>query len=58
MSMIFSIWTVVVLILFIGIVAWAWSSHNRERFEEDAQIPFREDDEPELNNNGENRNDG
>lgn len=58
MSMIFSIWTVIVLILFIGIVAWAWSGHNKERFEEDAQIPFREDDEPEQDDNRENRNDG
>ncbi|MEX2523572.1 MAG: cbb3-type cytochrome c oxidase subunit 3 [Gammaproteobacteria bacterium] len=56
MSMIFSIWTVIVLILFIGIVAWAWSGQNKERFEEDAQIPFREDDEPEQDDNRENRN--
>ncbi len=58
MSMIFSIWTVVVLILFIGIVAWAWSGHNKDRFEEDAQIPFREDDDPVQKDNGENRDNG
>ena len=46
MSAILSIWTVIVAILFLGIVLWAWSSKNRDRFEEAAQIPFDDDDEP------------
>ncbi len=33
------------LLLFIGIVAWAWSSHQRERFEEASRLPFAERDE-------------
>ncbi|AMO25610.1 cytochrome oxidase [Ramlibacter tataouinensis] len=32
--------TVVSFLVFIGILAWAFSRRNRERFEADAQIPF------------------
>lgn len=39
------IWTVVVLIIFTGIVAWAWSGKRRKQFEQAARIPL-EDDEP------------
>lgn len=28
---------------FIGIAAWAYASSNRERFDEDARIPFQQD---------------
>ena len=45
MSMIFSIWTVVVFVLFLVIVVWAWSSHNQENFEQAARIPFDEDED-------------
>ena len=38
-----SIVTVVAFVLFIGIVAWAWSNRNKTRFEEAAQLPFEED---------------
>ncbi|MFD1710614.1 cbb3-type cytochrome c oxidase subunit 3 [Ottowia sp. GY511] len=38
-----SIVTVVAFALFIGIVVWAWSSRNKTRFEEAAQLPFEED---------------
>jgi cytochrome c oxidase cbb3-type subunit IV len=34
------------LLLFIGIVAWAWSKHQRERFDEAARLPFTERDQP------------
>ena len=36
--------TLVLLVVFIGICAWAWSSRNRKRFEEAAQLPFAEDE--------------
>ncbi|MDO5625178.1 MAG: cbb3-type cytochrome c oxidase subunit 3 [Pseudomonadota bacterium] len=39
-----SIVTVVALIVFIGIAAWAWSSRNKERFDEAARLPFNEQD--------------
>ena len=37
---------VVCLALFIGIVLWAWSGQQRERFEEASRLPFAEHDEP------------
>ena len=39
------IWTAVLLIVFIGIVAWAWSSKRKRDFDEAARLPL-EDDEP------------
>jgi cytochrome c oxidase cbb3-type subunit IV len=53
MSTLLSIWTVVVLILFTGIVIWAWSGRNKARFEEDARIPFDEPDEEPVRDRGE-----
>ncbi len=43
-SLIQSIWTVVVLVLFVGIVIWAWSGKRKQRFDEAANIPFCEDE--------------
>ena len=37
--------TLTSFVIFIGIVIWAWSGANRQRFEEAAQLPFDEDDE-------------
>jgi cytochrome c oxidase cbb3-type subunit 4 len=54
-SLIQSVWTIVVLVLFIGIVLWAFSSKRRRHFEEAAQIPFTEDTpEPTEKNSKEN----
>jgi cytochrome c oxidase cbb3-type subunit 4 len=38
-----SIVTVVTFIVFIGIMIWAWSSRNKARFDEAAQLPFEQD---------------
>lgn len=38
-----SLVTVVSLLVFLGIVAWAWSRRNRERFDEAAQLPFQDE---------------
>jgi len=38
-----SIVTVVSMITFLGIVAWAWSRGNRARFDEAAQLPFADE---------------
>jgi cytochrome c oxidase cbb3-type subunit 4 len=38
--------TVVFVVVFIVIVWWAYSKGNKQRFEEDAQLPFIEDDTP------------
>ena len=43
-SLILSVWTIVVLVLFIGIVLWAWSGKRKQRFDEAANIPFDEDE--------------
>ncbi|MGB5180404.1 MAG: cbb3-type cytochrome c oxidase subunit 3 [Gammaproteobacteria bacterium] len=45
-SIVQSVWTVVVLVLFVGIVIWAWSSKRKQDFDEAANIPFHEDDKP------------
>ena len=49
-----SIWTVVVLVLFVGIVIWAWSGKRKQEFDEAANIPFDEDDKPAANISKEN----
>lgn len=41
-----SIWTVVVLIVFAGIVIWAWSDKNKTAFEEAAHLPIEDNDNP------------
>ena len=38
-----SIVTVVSMLTFLGIVAWAWSRRNRERFDEAARLPFQDE---------------
>lgn len=35
---------VVCLVSFLGIVAWAWSRHQKARFDEAANLPFAEKD--------------
>ena len=39
-----SIWTVLLLILFIGIVFWAYSSRRQRAFDEAARLPLEEED--------------
>ena len=40
-----SIWTIVVMVTFLGIVAWAFSSKRKAAFDEAARLPF-EDEAP------------
>lgn len=35
--------TVISLLTFLGIVAWAWSRRNQDRFEEAARLPFEDE---------------
>ena len=44
-----SIWTIVVMITFLGIVFWAYSSKRKKAFDEAARLPF--DDIPSDDNN-------
>ena len=39
-----SIWTVWAVLVFAGIVIWAWRPANRRRFERDAHIPLNDHD--------------
>ena len=36
--------TVLAMAAFIGVCAWAWSSKNKQRFDEAAQLPFMDED--------------
>jgi len=41
--MIFGIFTAALLLIFLGIAAWAYSSRRREDFDDAARLPLRED---------------
>lgn len=36
--------TVMSFLVFVGIIAWAWSGRRRSDFDEAAQLPFADDD--------------
>ncbi len=38
-----SAWTVWAVLVFAGIVRWAWRPANRRRFEQDANIPLKDE---------------
>lgn len=40
-----SIYTVVMLVIFVGIWGWAWSSKQKKRFHEAANLPFADEQE-------------
>ncbi len=44
-----SIWSIVILVTFLGIVVWAYSGKRKTAFDEAARLPF--DDEPSTDNN-------
>ncbi len=46
--------TVFALFAFLCIVAWAYSSRHKNRFEDDGMIPFKEDDESASEDNTDN----
>lgn len=37
-------WTVALVILFIGIVVWAWSGKRKQTFEQAARMPMEDED--------------
>ena len=45
MSILFSAWTVLVAVVFLGIVIWVFRE-KKENFDKAANIPFEEDDAP------------
>jgi cytochrome c oxidase cbb3-type subunit 4 len=54
MIMFHSIWTVLLVMVFIGIVAWAWHGNRKQAFDEAARLPL--DDDP-VTVNGDETND-
>jgi cytochrome c oxidase cbb3-type subunit 4 len=44
-----ALWTIVVMITFLGIVFWAYSSKRKSAFDEAARLPF--DEESSSDNN-------
>ncbi|MEE8339937.1 MAG: cbb3-type cytochrome c oxidase subunit 3 [Xanthomonadales bacterium] len=36
--------TIILIIAFLGLVAWAWSSKRKETFDKLSQMPLEEDD--------------
>lgn len=53
-SLIHSVWTVLLLIIFIGILIWVFVIKRRGDFEKAARIPL--DDDPEEDGRGEQGN--
>lgn len=51
-----SIWTVALLVLFIGIWAWAWSGKRRDAFDAAAHLPLDDDDLTQSARSGEKNN--
>ncbi|MCG3144786.1 MAG: hypothetical protein HONDAALG_02259 [Gammaproteobacteria bacterium] len=45
-STIHSVFTVAVLVIFVGIVLWAYDSRSKARFDAAARIPLDDDDAP------------
>ena len=43
-SLVHSIWTVMLFMLFIGIIVWAWSAKRKPRFDEAARLPLEDED--------------
>jgi cytochrome c oxidase cbb3-type subunit IV len=39
-----SVWTIVVMVFFLGIVIWAYSSKRKPEFDEAARLPIEDDD--------------
>ncbi len=52
MALFHSLWTLALLAIFIGIVAWAWSKRRKERFEQAARMPLEDEGAPKRGENG------
>lgn len=50
-----SIWTVIVFVVFIGIVLWAYSGRRKKDFDEASRLPLDDDDQPAKNNSTEHK---
>ena len=57
MAMFHSVFTVVLLVIFVGIAIWAYSSKRKKTFEEAANLPFADEDINRRSLSEETRND-
>ena len=48
------LWTAALLVIFVGIVIWAWSGKRKRDFDEAAHIPF-DGEEPDATSTGTKR---
>ncbi len=46
-------WTVLMFVLFIGIVVWAWSSRRKTRFDAAARLPLEDEESIPVDASGE-----
>ena len=46
-----SLWTIVVMVTFLGIVVWAFSSKRKAAFDEAARLPFEDETQVDDNKN-------
>ena len=47
-----TVWTVVLFVIFIAIVIWAWSSKRKKQFDEASRLPLEDDIEKLERNDG------
>ncbi len=50
-----ALFTVLVFVSFIGVWIWAWSDKRKQAFEEAANLPFVEDGDSEIDQEGARR---
>jgi len=53
-SFVQSVWTVMAMVVFIGIVIWAYSSHRKTDFDKAGRLAMDDDDRP-ANMNSSNK---
>jgi len=53
-----SIWTVMMFVLFVGIVIWAWSGKRKQAFHDAAHLPLLDDEPHIMNPKSEEHNNG
>ena len=39
-----AVWTIIVMVVFIGIFIWAWGSGRKKKFDEASRIPLDDDE--------------
>jgi cytochrome c oxidase cbb3-type subunit IV len=53
-GLVHGLWTLLIFVIFILIVAYVWNRDRRSHFEEAGRIPFDEEDEPPIDRPADN----